>query len=39
MVGSTEKINWKQNNDGLIIMKPSKMPVWEVVGFKIEFKK
>ena len=39
MVGSTEKINWRQTNDGLVISKPSKMPVWEVVGFKIEFKK
>jgi len=39
MVGSTEKVSWKQNNNGLIITKPSRIPAWEVVGFKIEFKK
>jgi alpha-L-fucosidase len=39
MVGSTEKINWKQTPEGLVIKKPVKMPEWQVIGFKIEFKK
>jgi alpha-L-fucosidase len=39
MVGSTEKISWKQSSEGLVIKKPSAMPAWEVIGFKIEFKK
>ena len=39
MVGSKEKINWKQTTDGLLIKKPANMPTWEVIGFKIEFKK
>ena len=39
MLGSTEKIRWKQNADALVIRKPSKLPAWEVPGFKIEFKK
>ena len=39
MIGSSEKISWKQTADALIIKKPSKMPVWQVIGFKIELKK
>jgi alpha-L-fucosidase len=39
MVGSKEKLNWKQSADALVIRKPSNMPGWQVVGFKIEFKK
>lgn len=39
MVGSTEKISWKLTTDGLVIKKPAKMPVWQVIGFKIDFKK
>jgi alpha-L-fucosidase len=39
LVGSSEKISWKQTADALIIKKPSKMPAWQVTGFKIEFKK
>ena len=39
MVGSNERISWKQTTDALIIRKPSKMPVWQVIGFKIELKK
>jgi alpha-L-fucosidase len=38
MLGSSDKIRWKQNTDALIISKPVKMPVWQVTGFKIEFK-
>jgi alpha-L-fucosidase len=39
MFGGSEKISWKQTADGLVIKKPVKMPAWQVVGFKIEFKK
>jgi alpha-L-fucosidase len=39
MVGSKGKIVWKQNADALVIKKPANMPAWEVIGFKIEFKK
>jgi alpha-L-fucosidase len=39
MVGSKEKISWKQNAEGLVIKKPSTMPSWQVIGFKIEFRK
>ncbi len=39
MVGSNEKISWKQTSDALVIKKPVKMPSWQVIGFRIEFKK
>jgi alpha-L-fucosidase len=39
MPGSDEKLKWKQGNEALIITKPSKLPVWKVVAFKIEFRK
>jgi alpha-L-fucosidase len=39
MVGSMEKISWKQNSEALIIKKPVNMPAWQVIGFKIDFKK
>lgn len=38
MLGSNEKLTWKQTSDALVIKKPSNLPAWEVVGFKIEFK-
>jgi len=39
MVGSKEKISWKQTADGLTIKKPATLPSWQVIGFKIEFRK
>jgi len=39
ILGSDEKLSWKQEADALIITKPTKLPEWEVVTFKIEFKK
>ena len=39
MIGSTEKLIWKQMSDALVIKKPVNLPEWQVVGFKIEFKK
>ncbi len=39
MLGSNDKISWKQAADAMVISKPSKLPAWAVVTFKIEFKK
>ena len=39
IMGSTEKLNWKQTDNSLIINKPVKLPVYKVVVFKITFKK
>ena len=39
MLGSDEALKWKQEEDALVISKPGKLPSWQVVGFKIEFKK
>ena len=39
MLGSDVKIRWTQGADGLVIKKPAKLPAWQVLGFKIEFKK
>ncbi|MDP4283716.1 MAG: alpha-L-fucosidase [Bacteroidota bacterium] len=40
MLGSTEKLHWKQHGDALVIAKPAKLPVdaVPVVGFRIELK-
>lgn len=39
MLGSTEKLKWNQENGALVIKKPVNIPEWQVVSFKIEFKK
>jgi alpha-L-fucosidase len=39
IVGSKEKLIWKQSGDALVIIKPAHLPDWTVIGFKIEFKK
>jgi alpha-L-fucosidase len=39
MLGSSDKVRWTQENDRMVIRKPSHMPAWQVLGFKIEFKK
>jgi alpha-L-fucosidase len=39
MLGSDVKVRWSEGADGLLIKKPSRLPSWQVVGFKIEFKK
>ena len=39
MLGSDEKLDWKQEEDALVISKPVKLPSWQVPGFKVEFKK
>jgi len=39
MMGSDEKLVWKQEPEGLLISKPLILPDWQVVTFRIEFKK
>jgi len=39
MLGSKEKLQWKQTADALIITKPGKMPAYKVITFKIKLKK
>ena len=39
MLGSNEKLKWKQESDALVITKPANLPSWKVQGFKIAFKK
>jgi alpha-L-fucosidase len=38
MLGSRQKLEWQQEPDGLVISKPSKMPKWQVLTFKVKFK-
>jgi len=39
MLGSNAKVKWSVTENGLVIKKPSKIPAWQVIGFKIGFKK
>jgi alpha-L-fucosidase len=39
ILGSNEKLTWKQEGDALVINKPAKFPEWQVVTLKVEFKK
>jgi len=39
MLGSKQRLTWKQEGDALVINKPSKLPDWNVVTFKIKFNK
>jgi alpha-L-fucosidase len=39
LLGSGEQLKWKQENDALLIDKPSRMPCDYVLAFKIEFVK
>jgi alpha-L-fucosidase len=38
MLGSDEKLKWKQGSDELVINKPGQLPEWKVIGFKIDFR-
>jgi alpha-L-fucosidase len=38
IMGLDEKIRWTQNADTLVITQPSKLPDWNVVGFKVILK-
>jgi alpha-L-fucosidase len=39
MLGNDANIKWTQEADALVVKIPSKLPAWQVLGFKIEFKK
>jgi alpha-L-fucosidase len=39
ILGSNEKLNWKQSGNDLIIKKPTNLPDWQVLTLKIEFRK
>jgi alpha-L-fucosidase len=39
ILGSKEKLKWNQQGEALVITKPAKLPDWEVVTLKVEFKK
>ena len=39
MLGSDEKLKWNLEDDALVIGKPLKIPDWQVVAFKIEFRR
>ena len=39
MLGSNEKLKWKQTENCLMINKPVKLPEFNVIVFKINFKK
>lgn len=39
MLGSKEKLQWKQEEGALVISKPANLPAWKVTGYKITFKK
>ena len=39
LLGSNEKIQWKQRENSLVISKPTKIPSFKVVTFAIKFKK
>ena len=39
ILGSDETLTWTLKNDALVINKPTKLPNWDVIGLKIEFKK
>ncbi len=38
MLGSNEKLKWKQESDALVISRPSNLPAWEVLTFKVTVK-
>ncbi len=39
MLGNNEKLSWRQTANELVIKKPANMPEWQVLTFKIEFRK
>jgi alpha-L-fucosidase len=39
MLGNDTKLKFTEGTDALVIKKPAKLPSWQVIGFKIEFKK
>ncbi len=38
LLGSRQKLKWKQEDDALVITKPANLPAWTVLGFQVELK-
>jgi alpha-L-fucosidase len=38
MLGSDEKLDWKQEDEALVISEPSALPDWNVITFRIDFR-
>jgi hypothetical protein len=38
MLGSNEKLSWKQESESLVIELPSELPDWNVIGLRITLK-
>jgi len=39
LLGSAEKLGWKQGDEALVINKPTTLPNWKTLVFKVSFKK
>ncbi|MGE5421354.1 MAG: alpha-L-fucosidase [Chloroflexota bacterium] len=39
MLGSEENLEWSLTDEALVISKPAKLPEWNVIGFRITFRK
>jgi alpha-L-fucosidase len=39
LLGSSEKLNWNQGDNALVINKPATLPKWTTLVFKVAFKK
>jgi alpha-L-fucosidase len=39
LLGSREPLQWKQEESGLIIQRPAKLPDWRIIGIKVELDK
>jgi alpha-L-fucosidase len=38
LLGSNQKLKWKQEDDALVITKPANLPNWKVLGLQVELK-
>ena len=36
LLGSNQKLKWKQENDALVITMPANVPAWKVIGLKLK---
>lgn len=39
MLGNSEKLQWTQTDNALVITKPANFPGWKVTGYRIKFRK
>ena len=38
LLGYPDKVQWKQEDDALVISRPAQLPSWKVIGVKLEMK-